>query len=131
MVAGEWVQRNTPSEGIFFSNRQCGDFTNSPENCDGLWAFASALSKRQYIIEGVGHFNSDKARALRKSANQQLSIRFSISPNQEDWEELWTRGVRWGWIDRQVSSRTDWGKFANEVYSNTNIAVIKLLEPQA
>ena len=129
MVAGEWVQRNTPPEGIFFSNRQCGDFTNSPENCDGLWAFASALSKRQYIIEGVGYFDSDKASALRKSANQQLSIRFSLSPNQEDWEELWVKGVRWGWIDRQVSSRTDWGKFANGVYSNKDIQVIKLLEP--
>ena len=129
VIAGEWVQRNTPSKGIFFSNRQCGDTTSSSENCDGLWAFASALSKRQYIIEGGGYFNSDKARALIRSDNQQLSIRFSISPNQEDWEELWTKGVRWGWIDRQVSSRTDWGKFANEVYSNTSVAVIKLLEP--
>ena len=129
IVAGEWVQRNTPSEGIFFSNRQCSDFTNLPENCDGFWAFASALSKRQYIIEGGGYFNSDKARALSKLDNQQLSIRFSLSPNQEDWEELWAKGVRWGWIDRQVSSRTDWGKFANEVYSNTDVEIIKLVEP--
>lgn len=129
VIAGKWVQRKTPPEAIFFTNRQCGDATSSSENCDGLWTFASALSKRQYIIEGGGYFNLDKARALIRSDNQQLSIRFSISPNQEDWEELWTKGVRWGWIDRQVSSRTDWGKFANEVYSNTNIAVIKLLEP--
>ena len=129
VIAGKWVQRNTPPEEIFFSNRQCGNATSSSESCDGLWAFASALSKRQYIIEGGGYFNSDKARALIRSDNQQLSIRFSISPNQEDWEKLWTKGARWGWIDRQVSSRTDWGNFANEVYSNTSIAVIKLLEP--
>ena len=129
VVAGEWVQRNTPPDGIFFSNRQCSDITRPSGYCDGVWTFASALSKRQFIIEGGAYFNLNKARALIRSDNQQLSIRFSISPNQEDWEELWVKGVRWGWIDRQVSSRTDWGKFANEVYSNADIEIIKLLEP--
>jgi len=129
VLAGEWIQKHTQPEEIFFSNRQCIDIKSALNNCDGLWSYASAFSKRQFIIEGAAYSTPSKARGLTRQVDQQLSIRFSLNPNEKDWQSLLAQNVRWGWIDRKVSKRTDWGKFAQVIFSNSDVAVIKLLEP--
>lgn len=130
VLAGKWIRENTQPKEVFFSNRQCVDFRSSLRNCDGNWAYASALSKRQFIIEGSAYSKPNKARILTRTEDQEISIRFSLNPNEKDWRMLWAKNVRWGWIDRKVSTRTDWGKFAQEEFSNSDVTLIKLLEPK-
>jgi hypothetical protein len=97
-------------------------------DCDGIWSYASALTRRQFLIEGAtSSYPSD---ILSNSEDQNLSIRFSLSPNQKDLENLWAKNVRWGWIDRKVSTRTDWGVFAKQVFSNEDIVIIELSNPK-
>jgi hypothetical protein len=57
-----------------------------------------------------------------------LSVRFSLVPNESDAKLLWEKNVRWGWLDHRVSQRSEWGEFAQEVYSNEDISIIKLLK---
>lgn len=130
VLAGKWVQEHITSNEMFFTNRQCIEIKSTSANCDGLWAYASALSRRQFVIEGGAYSNQSKLLALTRLENQNLSIRFSLNPNDQDLQSLWAKHVRWGWIDRKVSSRTDWGKYAQEIFSNSDVAIIKLVEPK-
>ena len=129
VLAGKWVQEHIEPKGVFFTNRQCIEIESALTNCDGLWFHASAMSRRQFLIEGNAYSIKSPLMSSIRLKNQQLSIRFSLNPNEKDWQSLWAEGVRWGWIDRKVSSRTDWGKYAQEVFANSDIVVIKLLEP--
>ena len=130
VLAGKWVQEHIEPKGVFFTNRQCIEIESAMTNCDGLWFYASAMSRRQFLIEGNAYSFKSPLKSSVRLKNQQLSIRFSLNPNEKDWQSLWAKGVRWGWIDRKASSRTDWGKYAQEVFANSDIAVIKLLEPE-
>jgi hypothetical protein len=128
VLAGEWVKEHIHSDENMFTNRQCIQVNTPIEKCDGLWFYASALTSRQFLIEGNGYAIKSGKSALTRVENQMLSIRFSISPNKSDAKLLLEKNVRWGWIDRRVSQRTEWGEFAQEVYSNRDISIIKLLK---
>ena len=130
VLAGEWVQKNTPTDSVFFSNRQCFNVITQIKQCDGLWTYASALSRRQFIIEGSAYFITSNSKSSAILRDQKLSIRFTAGLSETDWHELWERGVRWGWIDRKVSQRTEWGKSAEEVFSNEDVTIIRLLAPE-
>lgn len=130
VLAGKWVQEHTPKDAVFFSNRQCLNAATHIERCDGLWTYASALSRRQFIIEGSAYFAMSQSESGAILRDQELSIRFADSLSESDWGELWERGARWGWIDRQMTKRTDWGKLAKEVFRNKDVIVIRLQDPK-
>jgi hypothetical protein len=127
--AGEWVQKNIEIGEKFFTNRQCLDPKSRNGNCLDVWFLASALSERQYLIEG-GAYNiaSDEYKNIME-ADQKISLRFSLTPNLDDLDYLWGKGVRWGWIDKLVIERSDWLNFADIVFNNDDIAIIKLINP--
>jgi hypothetical protein len=128
VLAAKWVKKHIRSDENMFTNRQCIQVDTTIEKCDGLWFYASALTSRQFLIEGNGYaFKSGKS-ALTRVENQMLSVRFSLAPNESDAKLLLEKNIRWGWIDRRVSQRTEWGEFAQEVYSNRDISIIKLLK---
>jgi hypothetical protein len=127
--AGEWVEKNTDPEERFFTNRQCLDHNSKYEDCLDVWFFASALSARQYLIEGGAYNINDDEYITKMNKDQSVSLRFSIDPNLVDLEYLWSNGVRWGWIDKKVVNRKDWYSFARTVYSNEDIAIIQLINP--
>lgn len=127
--AGDWVRQNTNLKERFFTNRQCLDPASRYENCLDIWFFASALSERQYLIEG-GAFNiSEQGYKFKMNKDQTVSLRFSLTPNLVDLDYLWSKGVRWGWIDKMVIDRADWLNFAETVYDNDDITIIKLKNP--
>ena len=128
--AGDWVQENISSDGLFFTNRQCIDSKSSYDDCNGYWFYASALTKRQFLIEGAAVNNFGDRDMLKMSKEQALSYRFSLVPNRDDLEKLRASNVRWGCIDRQVSDISDWKGLANEIYSNPDIAIIELANPK-
>jgi len=127
--AGNWVKDNIDSDTRFFTNRQCIEPKSSYENCNDIWFYASALSQRQFLIEGGAYNISRKEFALKMNKDQVVSLRFSLNPSMNDLDYLWGRGVRWGWIDKMVIDRRDWLSFATTVYSNDDIAIIKLTNP--
>ena len=129
ILAGKWVKNHVPPKEVFFTNRQCAELVTSMNRCDGLWFYASALTRRQFLIEGDGYAIKSGILKAERLENQKLSTRFSLNPSQRDSRALWMKNVRWGWIDRKVSQRIDWGKFAQEVYSNSDITIIQLLQP--
>lgn len=130
VLAGKWVQKHTPNDAVFFSNRQCLTVDTLIENCDGLWTYASALSRRKFIIEGSAYFTMSYAKSGAIMRDQKLSIQFAESPSESNWREIWERGARWGWIDRKISNRSQWGRYATEVFRNNDVIVIRLLEPE-
>lgn len=126
VLAAKWVKKHIHSDEIMFTNRQCIEVDTPMEKCDGLWFYASALTSRQFLIEGNGYaFKSGKS-ALTRLENQILSVRFSLAPNESDAKLFLEKNVGWGWIDRRVSQRTEWGGLAQEVYSNDDVSIIKL-----
>lgn len=127
--AGEWVQSNTPKNKTFFTNRQCMDSTERYDDCDGLWFYASALTKRQFIVEGFTYSGNLWSQDRHMNELQSASLRFSLEPNSGDLKLLWRHGVRWGWIDHQISARTDWKGMADIEFSNDAVDVIKLKAP--
>lgn len=128
--AGNWVQENINDTGLFFTNRQCIDAESSYDDCNGYWFYASALTKHQFLIEGAAITDFKDIDKLKMSKEQALSYRFSLTPNQDDLKALWSRNVRWGWIDRQVSDISDWRGLANEIYSNRDVTIIELVDPK-
>lgn len=130
LSAGSWVKKNINSDERFFTNRQCIDPKSQYDDCLDIWFFASALSERQFLIEGGAYNLQDENYAQKMDEDQSASLRFSISPNLSDLNYLWSRGVRWGWIDKQVTQDTDWRLFASVVYNNQDIAIIKLADPK-
>ena len=128
VLAAEWVKKHIHSDENMFTNRHCIQVNTPIEKCDGLWFYASALTSRQFLIEGNGYAVKSGKSALTRVENQMLSVRFSLAPNESDAKLLLEKNIRWGWIDRRVSQRFEWGEFAREVYSNEDISIIKLLE---
>ena len=127
--AGEWVQDNITTSAKFFTNRQCMDSTERYDDCDGLWFYASALTKRQFIVEGFTYSGNLWSQDRQMNELQSASLRFSLEPNSSDLKLLWRYGVRWGWIDHQISARTDWKGMAEIEFSNDAVDVIKLKAP--
>jgi hypothetical protein len=127
--AGDWVKQNTNLKERFFTNRQCLDPKSRYENCLDLWFFASALSQRQYLIEGGAYNIIEDEYMIKMNEDQRVSLRFSLTPNLADLQYLWSNGVRWGWIDKKVVNRKDWQYLARSVYSNEDISIIQLINP--
>lgn len=128
--AGSWVKANINSDDRFFTNRQCLDPKSQYDDCLDIWFFASALSERQFLIEGGAYSLQDETYVKKMNEDQSASLRFSLSPNLDDLNYLWSRGVRWGWVDKQVARDTDWRAFASVVYNNQDIAIVKLADPK-
>ena len=127
--AGEWVHDNISTSAKFFTNRQCMDSTERYDDCDGLWFYASALTKRQFIVEGATYSSNLWSQDRKMNELQSASLRFSLEPNSQDLDLLLRQGARWGWIDHQISERKDWKGMANIVFSNEEVDVIKLIAP--
>lgn len=127
--AGKWVQKNTPSNAFFFTNRQCVEALSVNSNCDSRWFVASAVTKRQFLIEGISYSSMPFSSPTSISGNQLLSIRFSESPSREDANLMWEKGVRWGWIDHAMPGGRSWLGFAEIVYANKYVSIIKLQNP--
>ena len=128
-LAGKWVQKNTSPSVRFFTNRQCFDPNSRFENCLGTWFYASALTERQFLIEGATYNLIQRTNSLTMNEKQRISLRFSLDPSPTDLKYLWSNGVRWGWIDKHVVDPIDWRSLATIVYQNREITIIKLVDP--
>lgn len=126
VIAGKWVNENIPQDELGFTNRQCFDSKSNLKTCDTRWFFASALSKRSFLIEGSAYSAGNAGKMGRLSKNELLSIDFAVNPNMTSLKELSSKGVTWGWIDKNVTELRTWAPFAEVLYENPQIMIIKL-----
>lgn len=126
VLAGKWVSLNIPKGAIGFTNRQCFDGKSSNEACDTRWFFASALSKRSFLIEGSAYNSGVLSKAKKLSPNEELSIEFSRNPNPARLEELFNKGVTWGWIDKNSTELRSWTPYAKVLFENSQVMIIQL-----
>jgi hypothetical protein len=126
VLAGKWVSLNIPKGAIGFTNRQCFDAKSSNDTCDTRWFFASALSKRSFLIEGSAYSSGGLRQAKKLSPNEELSVEFSRNPNPASHRELLNKGVTWGWIDKNSTELRSWVPYAKVLFENSQVMIIQL-----
>jgi len=126
VLAGKWVSLNIPKNAIGFTNRQCFDAKSKNDACDTRWFFASALSKRNLLIEGSAYNSGGLGKTRKLLPNEELSIDFSRNPNPGSQKELLTNGVTWGWIDKNSTELRSWAPYAKVLFENSQVMIIQL-----
>lgn len=126
IIAGKWVNENVPQGKIGFTNRLCIDAKSNLNTCDTRWFFASALTKRSFLIEGSAYSVGTAGKIRTLSENELLSLKFAVHPNMSSLKQLTSKGVTWGWIDKSVGGVRTWPPFAEVLYENPQIVIIKL-----
>jgi hypothetical protein len=103
------------------------------------WKLLSALSQRQILLEGnsTGLPNDTQWVDERKI----LSEEFIVTPTQEMADRLYELGVRWhyvelnyietpsGWEPLELAQQRTWEPWAEVVYRNSTVVVLKLQPP--
>jgi hypothetical protein len=129
-TAGKWVRDSLPLDAFFFTNRLCLDSRGSEYKCDGLWFMGSAVTRRQFLVEGATYseFLFDSRQGMTK--NELLSLRFSLRPNSNLHGEIWRKGVRFGWIDKRSKYSENLSIISSKLYENASILIIQLEHPR-
>ena len=124
--AGKWVTQNIPKNQMGFTNRQCFDALSEIESCDTRWFFASALSKRKFLVEGSAYSSKNAKGSSTLSIDERISINFSKRPDPTTLRYLLSKGVTWGWIDKAVTGLEIWDPYAQVLYQNPQVTIIRL-----
>lgn len=95
--AGEWVRANTQRADLFITNRMCSDARAVPPDCGSLWYLASALTGRQFVVEGFGYGVESPRTELTERV--ELSLRATNDPTVDTVADVRAMGVRFLWVD--------------------------------
>ena len=127
--AGKWVRNRVPLDAFFFTNRLCLDRRGNEYNCDGLWFMGSAVTRRQFLVEGstYSEFLFDSRQGM--TDKELLSFRFSLKPDSNLHKEVWNNGVRFGWIDKRSRYSPNLERVSSILFENATIMVIQLEPP--
>ncbi len=127
--AGRWVRSSTPLNAFFFTNRLCLDTMGNERDCDGLWFMGSAVTRRQFLIEGstYSEFLFDSRQGMTDL--EILSLHFSSKPDLKLHQDIWNKGVRFGWIDKRTRYSQKLRDFSSKLYENGTIMIIQIDSP--
>jgi hypothetical protein len=136
IAAISWIRSNTKVDEIIATNRRCQQisFCGTPK-----WKLLSAISHRQILLEGnsTGLPNETPWVDERKI----LSEEFIVAPNKQMANRLYELGVRWhyvelpyietpsGWEPLELAQQRTWEPWAEVVYRNNTVVVLKLQPP--
>ena len=136
IAAISWIRSNTNGDEIIATNRRCQQisFCGTPK-----WKLLSAISHRQILLEGnsTGLPNETPWVDERKI----LSEEFIVAPNQKMANRLYELGVRWhyvelsyietplGWEPLELAQQRTWEPWAEVVYRNNTVVVLKIKPP--
>ncbi len=124
--AASWLRQNSDTQDIVVTNRLCSSLDDEAPDCDSRWFLTSAVSHRRMLIEGydygVGTENLPDW-ALERIG---ISWRFTQEPNDVDANDLYNRGVRWVWIDRNASSSSALEESPDIAYRNDDVLITRL-----
>lgn len=131
LAAGRWVQRNTPENGIFATNRLCNLPDDTPPYCSSGVFTISALGRRQALIEGQTYGVSialkEEGSDLQWAIDRlNMSASFGTNPSLTSFCYLWNTGVRFYWVDQLVKNAEDWSPYASTIFMNERAKVLRL-----
>ena len=132
----KWLREETPSNDIVATNRFC----LSPTSCANLkWSLVSAIGHRRMLIEAAGEFDTSN---LWVRQRMDYSQQFVVTPSAEHAATLWNLGVRWqyidldfigipsGWEPLEVAQKRSWEPWAETVFKNDTVAVLRIKDPE-
>ena len=137
VAAFKWIRGNTPHDDIIATNRRCltKTFCGPPFK----WMLASGLSQRQILIEGTTTGLPDKTAWIEEEIN--LSTKFASKPTKAMANRLYELGVRWHYVELnfietptgleplELAQQRTWDPWAEVVYRNNTVVVLKLQPP--
>lgn len=137
VAALKWIRTNTPHDDIVATNRRCltKTFCGPPFK----WMLVSGLAQRQILIEGTTTGLPDKTAWVEEEIS--LSVNFASNPTQQMADRLYELGVRWhyvelnyietpsGWEPLELAQQRTWEPWADVVYRNNTVVVLKLPPP--
>jgi hypothetical protein len=100
---------------------------------------ASGLSQRQILIEGTTTGLPDKTAWIEEEIN--LSTKFASNPTKAMANRLYELGVRWHYVELnfietptgleplELAQQRTWEPWADVVYRNSTVVVLKLQPP--
>ena len=132
--AGQWVKDHTPIDTVMATNRQCTAPGALPPNCPSTAFTVSALASRQALFEGRSFSVTQEVdiSAPRFQWARDLmmnSYEFGLHPTKSELNFLWSRGVRYFWVDHLVPHAATWSPYASVVYENSAATILKLHPP--
>ena len=132
--AGQWVKDHTPIDTVMATNRQCTSPGALPPNCPSTAFTVSALASRQALFEGRSFSVTQEVdiSAPRFQWARDLmmnSYEFGLHPTKSELNFLWSRGVRYFWVDHLVPHAATWSPYASVVYENSAATILKLHPP--
>ena len=137
VAALKWIRTNTPHDDIVATNRRCltKTFCGPPFK----WMLVSGLAQRQILIEGTTTGLPDKTAWVEERIG--LSVNFAFNPTRQMADRLYELGVRWhyveltyietpsGWEPLELAQQRTWEPWADVVYRNNTVVVLKLKPP--
>jgi hypothetical protein len=127
--AGTWVRSSIPSDAFFFTNRLCLDFLGNEDKCDGLWFMGSAVTRRQFLVEGATYSKFLYSARKDMTENELLSYDFAMNADSNLHQEIWNKDVRFGWIDKRAGFSEYLHEFSSTLYENSTVKIIELKLP--
>jgi hypothetical protein len=132
--AADWIQRNTPVDSVWATNRMCSVVGEIPPECPSTNYVLSSLAKRQALIEGysysIGGDIIERADEFSWAIDRIMnSYDFGRVPSTENAQYLWDQGVRYFWVDRAVVNAGDWEPYGRPIFENSRAVVLELTDP--
>lgn len=124
LEGGAWVREHVPSSASFVTNRMCSTPTDTPPACESLWYLASAVTARQFLVEGFG-YGVDAADS-ELAARVALSLQATNEPNARVLEELENRAVEYLWVDLAAVHTPRLGEHFDLMFANDSVEVYRI-----
>lgn len=124
--AAEWVRENTAQDVLFVSNRFCVNALDSFPGCHDIWATASALTQRNFLIDGGGYVAKTYGSTRDPSRLENLVMEVFNSPNEKELTTLVSMGVDFVWLDKRSFFSPEIYDFSSIVFSAGYLEVLKL-----
>jgi hypothetical protein len=127
--AGMWVRSSVPADAFFFTNRLCLDLLGNKRKCDGLWFMGSAVTRRQFLVEGATYSEFLYSAREEMTEKELLSYNFAMNTDSNLHQEIWNKDVRFGWIDKRVGFSQNLNDFSSTLFENSTVKIIEIRAP--
>ena len=122
--ATEWLRTNTARDDVVATNRFCNNHTDRFPDCSAHWNVVSSITGRRMYVENLDWVARSAEGAEERARS---SIDFVESPSADTVEILLTANVSWVFVDRSVTSTTNWEPWAEVVFENDDAFILRLL----
>jgi hypothetical protein len=147
IAVGRWLQTNTDKSSLIATNYFCGPacsgadwFENDYLRLDDTYIFPASptgygtfnfilsdYAERRFLIEGARFLlvNGMPREEVRERMN--VALAFANEPSEASFGLLQNFGVDYFVIDKQSTTKRDWGIVTSKLYENDTFVVLRLI----